>query len=124
MQYNHSFNEREHASQPSSRAFSLVQHNSLGSWDVFLSLFGLFSQLAHTPSIIALQDPPVYRGKLPSFQLYTSSSPPLLQIRSPGWHFMFLVHFYPRLHYFHVSSIGATLWRLTSLPPKSSLIPQ
>ena len=43
---------------------------------MFLSLFGSFSQLAIAPSIVALQDPPVYRGKLPSFLLYTYFSPP------------------------------------------------
>jgi len=43
---------------------------------VFLSLFGSFTQLAHVPSIVALQDPPVYRGKLPSFNLFTVFSPP------------------------------------------------
>ena len=42
---------------------------------MFLSLLGLFSQLAITPSIVALQDPPGYRGRLPSFQLYTCFSP-------------------------------------------------
>ena len=43
---------------------------------MFLSLFGSFSQLALPPSIVALQDPPVYRGKLPSFNLFTLFSPP------------------------------------------------
>jgi len=43
---------------------------------VFLSLFGSFAQLAHPPSIVALQDPPVYRGKLPSFNRFTVLSPP------------------------------------------------
>ena len=43
---------------------------------MFLSLFGLFTQLAHPRSILALQDPPVYRGNLPSFRLYSSFSPP------------------------------------------------
>ena len=43
---------------------------------MFLSLFGSFTQLAHPPSIVALQDPPVYRGKLPSFNLFTVFSPP------------------------------------------------
>jgi len=64
------------ASPPLLRPFPLVQHNCLGSWDMFLSLFGSFSHLATTLSIVALQDPPVYRGKLPSFQLYTCFSPP------------------------------------------------
>ena len=43
---------------------------------MFLSLFGSFTQLAHPPSIVALQDPPVYGGKLPSFNLFTVFSPP------------------------------------------------
>jgi len=43
---------------------------------VFLSLFGLFTQLAQPPSIVALQDPPVYRAKLPSFNLFSAFSPP------------------------------------------------
>jgi len=43
---------------------------------VFLSLFVSFTQLAHPPSIVALQDPPVSRGKLPSFNLFTVFSPP------------------------------------------------
>jgi len=43
---------------------------------VFLSLFGSFTQLTQPPSIVALQDPPVYRGKLPSFRLFSSFSPP------------------------------------------------
>ena len=43
---------------------------------MFLSLFGSFTLLAHPPSIVALQDPPVYRGKLPSFNSFTVFSPP------------------------------------------------
>jgi len=43
---------------------------------VFLSLFGSFTQLAQPSSIVALQDPPVYRGKLPSFNSFTVFSPP------------------------------------------------
>jgi len=43
---------------------------------VFLSLFGSFGQLANPPSIVALQDPPVYRGKLPSFNLFSGFYPP------------------------------------------------
>ena len=43
---------------------------------MFLSLFGSFKQLAHPPSIVALQDPPGYRGKLPFFNLFTVFSPP------------------------------------------------
>ena len=42
---------------------------------MFLSLFWSFTQLAHPPSIVALQDPPVYRGQLFSFNLFTVFSP-------------------------------------------------
>ena len=66
----------EQASPPPPKPFTLVQHNCLGSWDVFLSLFALFTQLAHPLSIVAVQDPSVYRGKLPSFNLFTVFSPP------------------------------------------------
>jgi len=43
---------------------------------VFLWLFESFTHLAQPPSIVALQDPPVYRGKLPSFNLFVAFSPP------------------------------------------------
>jgi len=76
MQYNQPLGDGEQASPPPPKPFTLVQHNCLGSWDVFLSLFGSFSQLALPPSIVALQDPPVYRGKLPSLNLFTVFSPP------------------------------------------------
>jgi len=76
MQYNQSSFGSEQASPPPPKPFRLVQHNCLGSCDVFLSLFGSFTQLAHAPAIVARQDPPVYRGKLPSFNLFTAFSPP------------------------------------------------
>jgi len=76
MQYNQASWDGEQALPPPPKPFTLVQHNCLGSWDVFLSLFGSFTQLAHPPSIVALQDPPVYRGKLLSFNLFTVFSPP------------------------------------------------
>jgi len=43
---------------------------------VFLSLFGSCTQLAQSPSIVALQGPPVYWGKLPSFNSFSVFSPP------------------------------------------------
>ena len=58
------------------RYFSLVQHNSLGSWDVFLSLFNSFASAKCPPDIVCLQDPPFWRSRLPSFQNYTSFAPP------------------------------------------------
>jgi len=76
MQHNRTSWGGEQDSPPPPKPFTLVQHNCLGSWDVFLSLFGSFTQLTHPPSIVALQDPPVYRGKLPSFNMFTVFSPP------------------------------------------------
>jgi len=76
MQHDQSYGDGERASPPPPKPFTLIQHNCLGSWDVFRSLFGSFTQLAHHPSIVALQDPPVYRGKLPSFNRFTVVSPP------------------------------------------------
>src|SRR6195952_4366087 len=55
---------------------SLVQHNSLGSWDVFLSLFHSFSD-GPPVDLILLQDPPVSRGFLPSFSGFKSFAPPV-----------------------------------------------
>jgi len=76
MQYTQTSCGGEQASPPPPKPFTLVQHNCLGSWDVFLSLFGSFTQLSLPPSIVALQDPPVYRGKLPLFNQCTVFSPP------------------------------------------------
>ena len=54
---------------------SIVQHNSLGSWDLFLSLF---SSLVGTldADIVLLQDPPSSKGFLPRFTGFTSFAPP------------------------------------------------
>ena len=76
MQHDKTSWDGEQDSPPPLQPFTLVQHNCLGSWDVFLSLFRSFTQWAHPPSVVALQDPPVYRGRLPSFSLFTGFSPP------------------------------------------------
>jgi len=77
MQYNLSLSGWEGGSAPPvPRTFTLVQHNCRPSLDVFLSLFSSFSQLTHTPSVVALQYPPVYSRKLPSFQFNPGFSPP------------------------------------------------
>ena len=68
---------------PSSRAagqalgqqVSIIQHNSLGSWDVFLSLFGSLVGTLHA-DIVLLQDPPSSKGFLPRFAGYKSFAPP------------------------------------------------
>jgi len=59
---------------------TLVQHNSQGSWDVFLSLF---SSLAEGPTadIVLLQDPPSSKGFLLSFSGFTSFAPPVARHR-------------------------------------------
>ena len=76
MQYDHASWGGEQASPPLPKPFTLVQHNCLSSWDVFLSLFWSFTQLVQPPSIVPLQDPPAYRGKLPAFRLFASFSAP------------------------------------------------
>ena len=93
MQHNQTSGNGEQASTPPPKPFTLVQHNYLGSRDVFLSLFGSFTQLAHPPSIVALQDPLVYRGKLPSFNLFTAFSPLPMVTASPALLFTFIVFF-------------------------------
>ena len=54
---------------------SIVQHNCLGSWDVFLSLFNSFASAKTPPLIVCLQDPPVWRNRLPSHLGFTSFAP-------------------------------------------------
>jgi len=59
---------------------TLVQHNSLGSWDVFLCLFS--SQAEDPPAdIVLLQDPPSSKGFLPSFSGFKSFAPPVARPR-------------------------------------------
>jgi len=57
-------------------SFPIVQHNCLGCWDVFLSLFHSFTMLPHPPLLVALQDPPSRRSVLPTFPGYISFAPP------------------------------------------------
>ena len=54
---------------------SIVQHNSLGSWDVFLSFFNSLVGALHA-HIILLQDPPSSEGFLPRFTGFKSFAPP------------------------------------------------
>ena len=58
------------------RKLTLVQHNSLGSWDVFLSLFNSFVGFSPV-DIVLIQDPPVARGFTPSFAGFKSFAPPV-----------------------------------------------
>ena len=54
---------------------TLVQHNSLGSWDVFLSLFSSIIGLPPV-DVVMLQDPPSWNGTLPSLAGFKSFCPP------------------------------------------------
>src|SRR5437588_2539051 len=62
--------------RPILKQLSIAQHNSLGSWDVFLSLFNSFKGLPQSPQLVFLQDPPFYRGRLPSFSGFKAFAPP------------------------------------------------
>ena len=59
-----------------SPALTIVQHNSLGSWNVFLSLFNSFAAVKAPPDIVCLQDPPVWRSRLSSFHNFPSFHAP------------------------------------------------
>ena len=54
---------------------TLVQHNSLGSWYVFLSLFSYLAEGPHA-DVVPLKDPPSSNGFLPSFSGFKSFAPP------------------------------------------------
>jgi len=56
---------------------SVVHHNCLGSRDVFLSLFESFKEAATYSSLVLLQEPPVSKAHLPSFNGFKSFFPPL-----------------------------------------------
>jgi len=89
MQYTDSSNLSPWPARGTSRSFSIVQHNSLGSWHLFLSLMNSFGQLTSPPMIVALQDPPVRRGQLPTFSTYKCFHP-----SSPKPRVTFYVHPY------------------------------
>ena len=57
------------------QSITLVQHNSLGSWDVFLSLFNSFVGLPPV-DVVLLEDPTSRKGFLPSFAGFKSFCPP------------------------------------------------
>jgi len=73
---------------------SIVQHNCLGSWNVFLSLFESFKETTTYPSIVLLQDPPVNRAHLPSFNGFKSFFPPARKPRVAAYvHISFLSNY-------------------------------
>jgi len=68
-------------SAPAPPLLSIIQHNCLGSWSVLLSLFELFREAATYPLIVLLQDPPVNKAQLLSFNGFKFFFPP---VRKPG----------------------------------------
>jgi len=76
---------------PAPTLLSIVQHNCLGSWNVFLSLFESFKETTTYPSIVLLQDPPVNKAHLPSFNGFKSFFPPVRKPRVAAYvHMSFL----------------------------------
>ena len=73
---------------------SIVQHNCLESWDVFLSLFESFKKTSMYPSVVLLQDPPVSQARLPSFNGLEQFVPPVRKPRVASYlHCSFLAKF-------------------------------
>jgi len=60
---------------PAPAFLSMIQHNCLGSWNVFLSLFESFKEATTYPSIVLVQDPPVNKAHIPSFNGFKSFFP-------------------------------------------------
>jgi len=76
---------------PAPAFLSIIQHNCLGSWNVFLSLFESFKETTTYPSIVLLQDPPVNKAHLPSFNGFKSFFPPVRKPRVAAYvHMSFL----------------------------------
>jgi len=55
---------------------SVVQHNCLGSSNVFQTLFSFFTSVESSPHIVALQDIPLWRNCPPVFRNYKCFFPP------------------------------------------------
>ena len=72
--------DRTRPSHPTGQApslrISIVEHNTLGSWDVFLSLFESLVGFLHV-DLVLLQDPPSSKGFLPHFTGFKSFAPPV-----------------------------------------------
>jgi len=66
---------------PAPAFLSIIQHNCLGSWNVFLCLFESFKEATTYLSIVLLQDPPVNMAHLPSFNGFQSFYPTVTKPR-------------------------------------------
>jgi len=79
---------------PAPAFLSIIQHNCLGSCNVFLSLFESFKEATTYPSIVLLQDPPVNKAHLPSFNGFKSFFPPAGKPRVAAYlHMSFLSNY-------------------------------
>src|ERR1700712_5420882 len=56
-------------------SLNIAQHNCLGSWNVFTSLFESLAAHPVFISIVALEDPPISRGRLAVFPGFSSFGP-------------------------------------------------
>jgi len=79
---------------PAPAFLSIIQHNCLGSRNVFLSLFESLREAATYPAIVLLQDPPVNKAHLPSFNGFKSFFPPVRKPRVAAYvHMSFLSNY-------------------------------
>jgi len=79
---------------PAPSFLSIVQHNCLRSWNVSLSLFASFKEAGTYPSILLLQDPPVNKAHLPSFNGFKSFFPPFRNLPVAAYvHMSFLSNY-------------------------------
>jgi len=62
---------------------SIVQHNCLGSSNVFQTLFSFFTSVESSPHIVALQDIPLWRNCPPVFRNYKCFFPPATESNKP-----------------------------------------
>ena len=79
---------------PAPAFLSIIQHNCLGTWNVFLSLFETFKEATTYPLIVLLQVLPVNKAHLPSFNGFKSFFPPGRKPRVAAYvHMSFLSNF-------------------------------
>jgi len=93
---------------PAPEFLSIIQHNCLGSWNVVLSLFESFKEETTYSSIVPLQDPPVNRAHLPSFDGFKSFFPLVRMPRVAAYvHISFLSNYTVRPRFKGVDDVLA-----------------
>jgi len=68
---------------PGCLILSIIQHNCLGSSNVFQTLFSFFTSVESSPHIVALQDIPLWRNCPPVFRNYKCFFPPATDSYKP-----------------------------------------